>query len=294
MAIYDYTCFFNENDTLEIRINQHWDFVDKFIVVEAGETHTGLKKPYNFDHERFKPYMDKLVYVTFDSFDQAVKDNPQLLDNNTFHNRGGNKDSLDWGRDNFQFNYSHKVMKDIGAKDDDIIIITCCDEILRKATVDKCVETINNDPNNDHVFMFQLQLYTFKYNMLTCSWEKTDTTGQLMTYKSMKTGLIATRREHRVCTDVIGNAGWHFCSMDKYSDGSMIQQKYQAWAHSRDSSPGQKSRFELTKEEALARLLQDYTFEKVVEVNSDNHPVYLVNNQDKYSDYILPVSEFNE
>ena len=59
--IYDCTMFFNENDLFEIRLNQHWDFVDKFIVVEAGETHTGNKKPYYFDHERFASYMGKLV-----------------------------------------------------------------------------------------------------------------------------------------------------------------------------------------------------------------------------------------
>jgi len=31
MAVYDCCLFFNENDIYEIRLNQHWDFVDKFI-----------------------------------------------------------------------------------------------------------------------------------------------------------------------------------------------------------------------------------------------------------------------
>jgi beta-1,4-mannosyl-glycoprotein beta-1,4-N-acetylglucosaminyltransferase len=284
--------FFNENDILEVRINQHWDFVDKFIVVEAGETHTGIKKPYNFDHERFKPYMDKIVYRTFDSFDQAVKENPELVDNNTFHNRGSNKNSIDWGRDNFQYNYSHKVLKELGAQDDDIVIQSCCDEILKKSTFVECVAKINEDKSKDSIFMFQLQLYAFKFNMLCCPWNRTDTTGQLMQYKTMKQMLVATRREHRICTDVVGNAGWHFCSMDKYSDGSMVQQKYQAWSHSKDDTPGKKSKHELTQEEALERVLEDYTIEEVVEVNYDNHPAFIVDNQSKFEDYIVPTNDF--
>ena len=39
MTRYDCCMFYNENDLFEIRLNQHWDFVDKFVVVEAGETH---------------------------------------------------------------------------------------------------------------------------------------------------------------------------------------------------------------------------------------------------------------
>ena len=50
---FEASMFFQENDLLEIKLNQHWNFVDKFIIVEAGETHTGVKKDILFDHERF-------------------------------------------------------------------------------------------------------------------------------------------------------------------------------------------------------------------------------------------------
>ena len=44
MAVYDCFPFLNENDILELRINQHWDFVDKFIIIDGmiesvGEIH---------------------------------------------------------------------------------------------------------------------------------------------------------------------------------------------------------------------------------------------------------------
>ena len=53
MKVYDLSMFFNENDLYELRLNQHWDFVDKFIVVESREAHTGYRKPFNLDHDRF-------------------------------------------------------------------------------------------------------------------------------------------------------------------------------------------------------------------------------------------------
>ena len=60
---YELFMFFNENDLLEIKLNQHWQFIDKFIIVEAGETHTGIEKPLCFDHERFKKYSSKINVV---------------------------------------------------------------------------------------------------------------------------------------------------------------------------------------------------------------------------------------
>ena len=294
MAVYDCTMFFNENDLFEIRLNQHWDFVDKFIVVEAGETHTGLKKPYNFDQERFKPWASKIEYRTFDSFDEAISANPELIDSNTFSNRGSNKNYLDWSRDNFQYNYAHKVLAELNAKDDDIILQSCCDEIISRKTFDECVQRMQQDPTKDWNFMFQLTLYMFKFNVVHKSWQRTDTTGNLMPYRVYKQQLIGTRREHRICSDVIGDAGWHFCTMDKNGDGSMIQEKFRSWGHSRDVEPGRKTKYELTKEEALERFFEDMAIEKVVEVSYDNHPAYIVDNQDKFADYIVPIDAFNE
>ena len=101
----------NENDLFELRINQHWDFVDKFVVLEAGETHTGLKKPFKFDKKRFEKYSEKLIYKTFDSFDEEIPKNLHLMDQFTTHDRrpfGQTTD--DWVRDHFQGNYLFKIV----------------------------------------------------------------------------------------------------------------------------------------------------------------------------------------
>ena len=73
MKVYDLSMFFNENDLYELRLNQHWDFVDKFIVVESREAHTGYRKPLNFDHDRFEKYKEKLIYISYDNTADELK-----------------------------------------------------------------------------------------------------------------------------------------------------------------------------------------------------------------------------
>ncbi|MBL8839243.1 MAG: hypothetical protein JNL66_23510 [Alphaproteobacteria bacterium] len=55
---------FNEIDMLELRLNELWDAVDRFVVVEAAFTHAGAAKPLLFNEHaaRFAPYRDKIVY----------------------------------------------------------------------------------------------------------------------------------------------------------------------------------------------------------------------------------------
>ena len=109
MTVYSCCMFLNENDLFEIRLNEQWDYVDKFIVIEAGETHTGLKKPLQFDHARFEKYASKIVYHTFASFDEEMPKYPGLIDNHARTAYGQTNSSPDFVRDHFQHNYMAKI-----------------------------------------------------------------------------------------------------------------------------------------------------------------------------------------
>ena len=60
MKVYDCFTFYNEFDTLEIRLQEMWDQVDHFVIAEANTTHSGVAKPFMLldNWERFKPYAD--------------------------------------------------------------------------------------------------------------------------------------------------------------------------------------------------------------------------------------------
>ena len=70
--VYDCFQFFNELDILKIRLNVMNDVVDKFVISEATETFSGLKKPlyYEENKEMFKEFEDKIIHVVVDDTPQ--------------------------------------------------------------------------------------------------------------------------------------------------------------------------------------------------------------------------------
>lgn len=288
MTIYDCTMFFNENDLFEIRLHQHWNFIDKFIVVEAGETHTGVKKPYNFDHERFKEFSDKIHYVTFDNFETEISKYPNLIDHSILAAVGPAHDKMDWTRDHFQFNYMLKVLNDLAADDNDVIYFSCLDEIIKETAFDTCVSLINETPwigDMNPVFSFNLNLYAYKINLMHRHWTQ-HYAGNLTTFRNFKQHLPAAIRQRIRTHEPIPNAGWHFTFLDP-TDGEMVLAKQQSWAHSKDVYPGKKIKFNhTTKEEALERFWEDYNVD-IIEISSENHPEYIVNNLEKFKNFVF-------
>ena len=295
MAVYDFCSFLNENDLYEIRLNQHWDFVDKFIVVEAGETHTGLKKPLKFDHERFKAFSSKIEYRTFSSFDEEMAKYPELVDQGALDNIVKNGKDVhiieDWKRCFFQDNYVVKVLSELKANDDDIIYASCLDEMIKKDAFARAAELFKNKSTiyrNDlrPVFFFNLYLYAYKVNLLHKHWTE-HYAGLLTEVGNFKKVLPASIRYYGLTTHpIIGNGGWHFTFLDN-TNGEMVLEKQRSWAHSKDRWPGQKVKFDhTTKEEALRRFFEDYKVTQVA-ISEETHPKYLVDNIDKFKDFIF-------
>ena len=288
--IFDCTMFLNENDLYEIRLNTHWEFVDKFIVIEAGETHTGLKKPLQFDKQRFEKYAEKLVYVTFDNFKEEMAKYPELLDTTATANRGPNMVSEDWTRDHFQFNYIFKVLQDQGAADDDIVYVSCLDELVKPEAIAVALKVFEDKTSTfihglRPAFGFHYYLYAYKFNLLHKDWPE-HYAGLITEVGNFKKILPATIREHSIAThENVINAGWHFTFLDA-TDGEMVLEKQRSWAHSKDVYAGQKTKFDhTTKEEAVARFFHDYPVE-MVEISEDTHPKYIVDNLDRLQNFI--------
>lgn len=288
--VYDCCMFLNENDLFEIRLNQHWNFVDKFIVIEAGETHTGDPKPFNFDHERFKPYSEKLIYVKFDNFqDEIDKYGELLLDYECVKDRGPYMETDDWIRDHFQANYLYKVMLDDGAKDDDIVYISCLDEIIKKSAFEEALTIFADKSYNKNglrpVISFHCNLFVYKFNILHKHWSE-HVAGIVTEFGNFKKVLPTTLRDQNMATHpFIKNGGWHFTFLDD-TDGEKVLTKQKSWAHSRDRYFGDNLKYDhMTVYEALERMFRDYPH-KIVDPTSETHPSYILENLEKYQKFI--------
>lgn len=310
MSVFECSMFFNENDLLEVKLNEHWKFVDKFIIVEAGETHTGIKKPYNFDHDRFKPYAEKIVYVTFDSFEETMAKYKQYdcpigrsLHSQSFKNQ------IDWARDHFQINYTAKVLEDLGAQPYDLVLATSLDEIVKPDAFYRASKLFENKEETFYAYSlwdnrsrphykdmrplvhFNMYFYTYKLNLMRFGKDSDYVSGIITEFINYKTILPGTLRGLALLThDHIKDGGWHFSSLD--DDDSKLYQKMQSWAHSKDDYSGTRRCDLKNNKEALEFLLKEYNMEiprDIVPIERGSHPDYMVDNLEKFEKYILKV-----
>jgi len=309
MTVYDFCPFLDENDLYELRLNQHWNFVDKFIVVEASETHTGHAKPFNFDQKRFEKYSEKLIYVQID-FHDAFTSNDFLDSFTNFDER-----PPEWIRDNYQGNYFTKILKDLGAQDDDIIYASSLDEIIREEAFYESLRIFKNTKNikfalqtppnhpphlvqywhhNQNVFFpnkvsrpimgFHMEWFVYKFNLtshIRCPM------GNITEYSTYKQILPATMRHMALSTHPpIGTtekpAGWHFTFLDD-TNGDKIIKKLDSYAHHVDYMP---EYLNLDKHDVTLKMLRKHRAKKKP-LTFPDFPSYLIDNLDKFKNYIF-------
>lgn len=67
--IYEFFSFYNEFDMLELKLQEHSPYVDRFIITEANKTYNQIDKPYRLESQwdRYKSWHKKITYLKFDA-----------------------------------------------------------------------------------------------------------------------------------------------------------------------------------------------------------------------------------
>jgi hypothetical protein len=140
MAVYDCFMFNNELDLLELRLGILDGIVDRFVLVEAGEAHTGLPKPLHFQENeaRFAQWRGRIQHVVIPRLPPS--DDP-------------------WAKENAQRNAIAKGLPAIA--DDDLVLISDIDEIPRRESV----EAVLADPAI-RLAGFRMPLFYLRFNYL--------------------------------------------------------------------------------------------------------------------------------
>lgn len=223
--VYDCFQFFNELDILKIRLNVLSPVVDRFVISEATETFSGLKKPlyYEENKEMFAEFADKIIHV-------VVEDTPQ---GDTHY------------RDTFQKNAVTRGLKD--CTDDDVVIFSDLDEIPNP---DK-IREILQDFQNDKIYHFAQRLFYCYLNMEEVSGSLLSYAGEfegverkkwigtkmcsykLLREQNLKLGELRfpERKEIGIRVD---DGGWHFGYMGGHGEKDIrkrVQEKVVSAAH---------------------------------------------------------------
>ena len=123
--IYSIFTYNGESAILKLHLSILADYVDKFIIIEANKTFTGLPKPYYLlrDYRYFKHWWHKIDYYMMNEWDdvalweQAIK-SPHTIGPEHWKREWYIKESI------------HKALKNAKVKDDDILFIGDVDEII--------------------------------------------------------------------------------------------------------------------------------------------------------------------
>ena len=255
--IYDCFIFNNEIDLLELRLSILDDVVDKFVIIEGDKTFSGNSKESNFiaHRDRFKKWEDKIIYKFFEMPDFDVS----------------------WDREIYSRNY-YLSLPDFN--DEDIIISSDLDEIPNPEAI-RCVNDWIDDENH---FTFQMNFYMYYLNnFMTSNWFGT----RVATYKYLKDKTVddireATEDESRISGPIIDNGGWHF---SYFGGEEMIKKKIESFSHTEHNNEQTKSNIESNLESNSDLFNRNVSF-KVIEMTEDEYPEYILNNKEKYADWI--------
>lgn len=210
MKIIDSFMFYNEYKMLLLRLTELYDVVDQFIIVEATSTYVGNKKELNFKNnlEMYKKFLDKVTYIVVN--DMPNTENP-------------------WDNENYQRACIDKGIKKLNLDNDDIIIITDCDEIPNKKTL-KLIKENKIQITKDYIYGLDMDFY---YYNLSCKQDIQWTKGKILTFEKynnslMKNEMCLLEKIRLTQNKLIQNGGWHFSF---FGNTDFIINKIKNFAH---------------------------------------------------------------
>jgi hypothetical protein len=270
MKLYDCFTFYNELDLLELRLAELYNTVDHFVIVESNQTFTNRAKPFLFDEnrQRYSQYLDKIIHVKVD--DMPGSSNPW---DNEIHQRNA-------------------IMRGLtGANDDDIVVVSDVDEVLRK----QAVEHIRHSEQT--LFALRMPIFNFKFNYIKVNPDRYNIWAMAArrsvfndispnSLRDMRFSFFACDYQFRNngC-EVIEHGGWHFGYL---GDRDYLIDKAKSFSHQEANTPEFIAQIDPDASIAKrASWLQDGgDVYEIIEL--DNYfPRHLLENQTKYQQYIL-------
>ena len=194
MKIFDCFIFNDENLILELRLNELYQKVDFFVIVEFGENHQGGFKGKKINKNIISKYKDKIRYYYVKKFEKKL---------------------TSWQKENYQRNFLVKGLFD--AQDEDIIIISDLDEIpnLKKIKFPKIKNEIIAFKQINIMYKFNLARDFNWIGSKLCKYKKLKSPQWLRSLKFHKKysylridKFFSNTYTHNF--KIIKNGGWHF------------------------------------------------------------------------------------
>jgi beta-1,4-mannosyl-glycoprotein beta-1,4-N-acetylglucosaminyltransferase len=270
MKIYDCFSYWDEDLLLDLRLNILDDYVDHFVIVEGNKTWQNNPKKFQFDIDKFEKFKKKIIYIKVTDLPDGK--NPYL-------------------RENHQRNCITRGLLD--AKENDLIIVSDLDEIPNP-------NELKNFNNNMRYAVFEQlhfyykfnlksQLNTYWYGSRICVKKFLKSPQWLRDLKFKKRPFW--RLDKLRLNNILSNGGWHFCNL---KEPEKILYKYQNLCETDDPVVFKEKIDQKYLDINQIKIQIDNGFdiigrkEKYVPIKLDSKfPEYILNNKEKYFDWII-------
>ena len=287
--------YFDEDVILDLRLNILNPFIDYFVIVESTFNHKGEKRKLKFDMNKYKKFENKIIYLIFDEEPSGIEkvfdtDNEGEVSRKLILNAAS--------RENGQRNFISKGLE--RANEKDLILISDVDEIPN-------LEKINWNTLKDQIVLFKQDMFYYKLNLrlpdLIWSGSKACRKKYLKSpqwlrnvkdkkYSFFRLDTLFSEKKY-INIKFINNGGWHFSNIKTAAE---IEYKLKSYLHHRefDLNPISESEIEdiIKNKQAIYDLRVDKKINKIgsgnklVEHPLNKLPSYILENIDKYKDWI--------
>ena len=214
MKIIDCTTYYSEDLMLDVRFNVLNEYVSKFIVTESKFSHSGQKKPLNFDINNFPKFKDKIKYLVIEKEPEGI---------NTENTSSSIKRMNSLLRIEQSYDFMMNAIKN--DSDNDLICLSDNDEIPN-------FDSKHFKNSNSDIYVFKQLFFYYKFNLFydlipwygtkACKKKKLLSFSWLRNLKNKKypfwridTFFSKTKQTN---LKVIEDGGWHFTNLKTAKD----------------------------------------------------------------------------
>ena len=295
MKVFDCFMYFDEEIVLDLRLNMLDPYVDYFVIVESIFTHKGDRRELKFNHEKFKKFKKKIIYLIYD---EKLKEIEQINNEDSDYEKSRKFILNAAYRENGQRNFISKGLGD--AEDDDVILISDVDEIPN-------LENSNLKKINREITLFKQNMFYYKFNLKLPNLIWSGTKGCKKKYLKSPQWLrnvkdkkypfyrVDTYFSEKKYTNLrfIDNGGWHFSNIKTANE---IKYKLKSYLHHREFDINPMTTKEIENIMKNKQAIYDLTVDKNVnKIGNGNRlekfpiielPKYIQNNLEKFKDWI--------
>lgn len=231
--IIDSFLFFKELDLLEIRLEYLYPIVDKFVIVEAGQSFKGNFKNFNFQDniKRYSKYLDKIYYFKIEDlhnnkeeFFKYIKNSNNKIINKISYFINSHthyeKNNLSYLLDTYHRECIHIALNKI-CKINDLVLISDLDEIPAYIHLEKFRK---RKTLKEPIVFIQKEFQFFFNNFSNTLWH-----GSILAeYNFIRNKSINKLRLDSHKFKSIKNSGYHFTSLGNIN---FIKNKIENYAH---------------------------------------------------------------